>query len=77
MARIDALLTEMVKSGASDLHMVPGLPPTLRLKGDLAPTKHGKLSHKINEQLFFEMMTPEQQKRLQTFCDWRTRKILP
>lgn len=66
MARIDALLTEMVKSGASDLHMVPGLPPTLRLKGDLVATKHDQLSHKGNEQLFFEMMTPEQQKKLQT-----------
>lgn len=66
MAEIDALLKEMVKSGASDLHMVPGLPPTLRLKGDLVPTKHGQLSHQINEQLFFEMMTPEQKKKLQT-----------
>jgi twitching motility protein PilT len=66
MAGIDALLTEMVKSGASDLHMVPGLPPTLRLRGDLVPTKHGMLSHQINEQLFFEMMAPEQKNRLQT-----------
>jgi twitching motility protein PilT len=66
MAEIDALLTEMVNAGASDLHMVPGLPPTMRLKGDLVPTKRDKLSHKMNEQLFFGMMTPQQQKRLQT-----------
>jgi twitching motility protein PilT len=66
MAEIDALLTEMVNAGASDLHMVPGRPPTLRLKGDLVPTKRDQLSHKINEQFFFEMMTPEQRKRLQT-----------
>ncbi len=66
MAKIDALLTEMIRSGASDLHMVPGLPPMLRLKGDLVPTNHKPLSHKLNEQLFFEMMTPEQQTRLQT-----------
>ena len=66
MAGIDTLLTEMVKSGASDLHMVPGVPPTLRLRGDLVPTKHGILSHQINEQLFFEMMAPEQKNRLQT-----------
>ena len=66
MAKIDALLKEMVKSGASDLHMVAGLPPILRLKGDLVPTKHGRLSHKSNEQILFEMMTTEQQKRLQT-----------
>jgi twitching motility protein PilT len=66
MAKIDVLLTEMVKSGASDLHMSAGLPPMLRLKGDLVPTKHGQLSHRINEQLFFELMTEGQQKRLQT-----------
>lgn len=66
MAKIDGLLTEMIRSGASDLHMVPGLPPMLRLKGDLVPTKHKPLSHKVNEQLFFEMMTSEQQTHLQT-----------
>ncbi|MGB6063262.1 MAG: type IV pilus twitching motility protein PilT [Desulfomonilaceae bacterium] len=66
MAEIDSLLTEMVKAGASDLHMAPGLPPMVRLKGDLVPTKRKQLSHKVNEQFFFEMMSPEQQKRLQT-----------
>jgi twitching motility protein PilT len=66
MARIDVLLEEMVKAGASDLHMVPGVPPMLRLRGDLVPTKHGKLSHEINEQLIFETMTPAQQERLQS-----------
>ncbi len=66
MPKIDALLTEMIKAGASDLHMIPGLPPMLRLKGDLVPTKHQKLSHKINEQLFFEMMSQAKQKKLQT-----------
>lgn len=66
MAKLDVLLEEMVNSGASDLHMVPGLPPMLRAKGDLVPTKYGNLSHKLNEQIFFEIMNPEQQKRLQT-----------
>ncbi len=64
MAKLDGLLTEMIKLGASDLHMVPGLPPMVRLKGDLSPTKHNALSHKINEQLFFEIMSPEQQKKI-------------
>ncbi len=66
MARIDALLVETVKAGASDLHMVPGFSPMLRVKGDLVPTKHGQVSHKLNEQLFFEMMAPEHQERLKT-----------
>ncbi|MEW6138802.1 MAG: type IV pilus twitching motility protein PilT [Thermodesulfobacteriota bacterium] len=66
MPKIDALFHEMIRAGASDLHMVPGLPPMLRLKGDLVATKHQPLSHKFNQELFFEMMAPEQQKRLTT-----------
>jgi twitching motility protein PilT len=66
MARIDALLAETVKANASDLHMVPGFAPTLRVKGDLVPTKYGQVSHKVNEQLFFEVIKPEQQERLKT-----------
>jgi twitching motility protein PilT len=66
MAKIDRLFAEMVKSGASDLHMVPGFPPLFRLKGDLVPTQYGKLTHKINKELFFEMISPERQKQLTT-----------
>ncbi|MBI4964006.1 MAG: type IV pilus twitching motility protein PilT [Desulfomonile tiedjei] len=66
MPEIDALLTEMIKAGASDLHMVPQLPPMLRLRGDLVPTKHESLTHKRNQELFFEMMNQAQQRRLQT-----------
>ncbi len=66
MPKIDTLLTEMVRSGASDLHMVPGRPPMLRLKGDLVPTRYNVLSHKINEELFFQILAPEQQQRLKT-----------
>jgi len=66
MPKLDALLTEMVQAGASDLHMVPGLPPMLRLRGDLCPTKHGKLSHKVNQQLFYEIINKANRERLET-----------
>jgi twitching motility protein PilT len=66
MAKIDRLFVEMVKSGASDLHMVPGFPPLFRLKGDLVPTRYGKLSDKLNKEFFFEMIGPEKQKKLTT-----------
>src|SRR5436309_8802268 len=32
---LDALLSDAVSRGASDLHLVPGAPPTIRLHGDL------------------------------------------
>ena len=60
MAKIDVLLKEMVDRGASDLHMAPGMPPMLRLKGEVVPTVHQVLTHKINSQLFSEIMTPQQ-----------------
>ncbi len=66
MARIDKFFLEMMKSGASDLHIVPGQPPMLRSKGDLIPTKHPPMTHAANEQLFFEIMTEQQQKKLKT-----------
>ena len=53
MARIDVLLEEMVKAGASDLHMVPGVPPMLRLRGDLVPTKHGEAHSRDELSSFF------------------------
>ena len=37
MAKMDILLKEMVDRGASDLHMAPGMPPMLRLKGEVVP----------------------------------------
>ncbi len=57
---------KQLRSDASDLHMVPGFAPMLRVKGDLVPTKYNQLSHKLNEQLFFEIIMPEQQDRLKT-----------
>ena len=55
MPRIDEFLREMVSLGASDLHMLPGFPPLLRLRGDLEPTERDTLSAETNEQLFFEI----------------------
>ena len=34
---IDDLLGQATEAGASDLHLVPGAPPTMRLPGDLTP----------------------------------------
>jgi twitching motility protein PilT len=66
MAKIDDLLRELVESGSSDLHMAPGRPPMLRLRGELVPAKRPVLNHQANEDLIFEILTPEQQKTLKT-----------
>ncbi|MCX6647068.1 MAG: type IV pilus twitching motility protein PilT [bacterium] len=37
MVAVDALLKRMVEDGASDLHLTIGIPPVLRINGDLKP----------------------------------------
>lgn len=60
MAHIDSLFEETKIRGASDLHMVIGFPPLLRLRGELVPTAHPALTPESNRQILFEILTPEQ-----------------
>jgi len=60
MAHIDSLFKEMKDRGASDLHMVIGFPPLLRLRGQLVPTDQPVLTPESNRQFLFEILTPEQ-----------------
>ena len=39
MARVDAFLKLGVAQGCSDLHLAVGVPPMLRMHGDLMPIK--------------------------------------
>ena len=61
MAVIDTYFREMKERGASDLHMVIGFPPLLRLRGDLVPTEHQVLTPESNRQILFEILTPKRQ----------------
>ena len=61
MAAIDAFFKEMKAKGASDLHMVIGFPPLLRLRGELVPTEHPVLTPESIREILFEMLSPEQQ----------------
>ena len=62
MAEIDAFFNQMKGRGASDLHMVIGFPPLLRIRGDLVPLDAPVLTAESNRQILFEILTPEQQK---------------
>ena len=65
MATIDTYFKEMKEQGASDLHMVIGFPPMIRLNGDLVPLNKAVLTPESNLKMLFEMMTSEQQAELQ------------
>ncbi|MBP2629252.1 MAG: twitching motility protein [Firmicutes bacterium] len=58
---MDQLLQQAVKSGASDLHITVGVPPILRINGNLVQTEHQRLTVKDTEKLFIAITKPEQQ----------------
>lgn len=70
MARIDAYFREMKDRGASDLHMIIGFPPMLRLRGELTPTEHPVLTSESNQNLLFEIITKDQQSTLESHRDF-------
>ncbi len=70
MATIDAYFKQMVDRGASDLHMVVGFPPLLRLRGELAPTEFPVLTPESSKQILFEILQPKQRETLESNRDF-------
>jgi twitching motility protein PilT len=64
MARIDAFLKLGSAQGCSDLHLAVGIPPMLRMQGDLVPIKFRDLGEAELESYITEVMTPAQLKVL-------------
>ena len=63
---IDDLLGRATAAGASDLHLVPGAPPTMRVHGDLAPlTDAEKVMPDDTRTLLYRILSTEQQKQLE------------
>ncbi len=69
MAAIDDFFRETKHRGASDLHMVIGRPPMIRLHGDLIPTNFPVLSPKTNREYLYEIITPEQREHIEKNLD--------
>ena len=59
MAKIDAFFKLMNEQGASDLHLVSGQPPALRLHGDIERIRYNVLSNDDLRALLYEI-TPEE-----------------
>ncbi len=64
MARIDAFLKLGVAQGCSDLHLAVGVPPMLRMHGDLMPIKFRDLGDAELEAYITEVLTQSQLKVL-------------
>ena len=64
MARIDAFLKLGTDQGCSDIHFAVGLPPLLRMHGDLMPIKFRDLSQAELEGYIGEIVSKPNQDRL-------------
>ncbi len=61
---IQEIFTNAIKKGASDIHLVVGLPPTLRIDGELYSIEGSKpIAPKLMEQLVFSLLNGEQKER--------------
>ncbi len=64
MARIDAFLRIGREQGGSDIHFSVGLPPLVRLDGELAPIKYRSLSIEEAEDIIGEILSEDQSTQL-------------
>ncbi len=62
---IDDLLKEVVQYRASDLHISVGLPPVIRVDGNLLRTKYPPYTPEGVEELLFPMLNNEQRRTLE------------
>lgn len=65
MARIDAFLKLGLAQGCSDVHLAVGVPPMLRMHGDLMPIKFRDLGDTELETYVSEILTSNQKKRFE------------
>lgn len=66
---ITKLLTFAVNNGASDLHLTAGMPPVIRVDGDIRRLESPVLDHKAVHALIYEIMTDKQRKDYEEFLE--------
>ena len=66
---ITELLTFSVKQGASDLHITAGMPPLIRVDGDIRKINVPAMEHKEVHGLIYEIMNDKQRKDYEQFLE--------
>jgi twitching motility protein PilT len=66
MGRIDAFLEIGRQQGGSDIHFTVGLPPLVRLDGELVPVKYRALSAEETEALVRELLDESMERQLES-----------
>ncbi len=62
MAKLDAFFKLMYETGASDVHLISGNPPILRIRGDMERVKYKVLEHQELKAMLFEICPEEKAK---------------
>lgn len=63
---IDELLELVVEHNASDLHISPGLPPILRVDGELKRTRYESYTPEVTQRMMYDIITDDQIQRFET-----------
>ncbi|BBL69425.1 type IV pilus twitching motility protein PilT [Methylogaea oryzae] len=66
---IAELLTFSVKNGASDLHLSAGMPPMIRVDGDMRKINVPPLDHKQTHALIYDIMNDKQRRDYEEFLE--------
>jgi len=76
---VDELLEIVVENNASDLHICVGLPPMLRVDGDLKPTRYEPFTPPIAQRMMYDILTDDQIQRFETDleldCSYQMRQV--
>ena len=66
---IAELLAFSVKNGASDMHLSAGLPPMIRVDGDIRRVNVPALDHKTVQSMMYDIMNDRQRKDFEEFFE--------
>ena len=62
---VDELLRIAVERNASDIHLTTGLPPMLRLDGEIAPLPYQKLTEEDTKRLIYDILNDDDLKKFE------------
>jgi twitching motility protein PilT len=65
-AHVDDLLRIVVEKGGSDLHLSVGVPPIIRVDGQLLPTNYEKVTPQESQRMVYDILTDDQIQRFET-----------
>ena len=66
---ISQLLTFSVKNGASDMHLSSGIPPMIRVDGDMRRVNVPSLDHAAVQGMIYDIMNDKQRKDFEEFLE--------